>query len=185
MKYLKRTHLNSKTVTGRNSVFVDISGEVVVDSPYSLLLPRGDNEQQSPDDSTAPTYVNGMIRYNTETNQFEGYQAGAWRSFRFKEPGKIDLQIIGTGNAVETTFDLGFNPFVVTAQSGMLFNANQIAKNLIILVENVFQVATINYEIVQNPSSGPSAPYTPGVYVVFGTPVPMSKPIYVLNGFDQ
>jgi hypothetical protein len=185
MKYLRRTHLASKTVTGRNSVYVDISGEVVVDSPYSLLLPRGDNEQQSPDDSTAPTYVNGMIRYNTESNQFEGYQAGAWRSFRFKEPGKMDVQILGTGDAVETTFALPYNPFVVTPQSGMLWDAGQIAKNLILVVENVFQIATVNYTVVQNPSTGPNAPYPTGVYVVFGSPVPLNKPIYLLTGFDQ
>jgi hypothetical protein len=185
MKYLRRSHLNSKTVTGRNSVYVDISGEVVVDSQYSLLLPRGDNEQQSPDDSTAPTYVNGMIRYNTETNQFEGYQAGAWRNFRFKEPGKMEVFPIGTGNAVETKFALNFDPFTITPQSGMPWDAGQIAKNLIVVVENVFQIATVNYTIEQNPSSGPGAPYPVGVYVVFGTPVPLSKPIYVLTGFDQ
>ena len=185
MKYLKRTHLNSKTVTGRNSVYVDISGEVVVDSPYSLLLPRGNNEDQSPDDSTAPTYVNGMIRYNTESNQFEGYQAGSWRSFRFKEPGKMDVWTIGTGDGVETTFALPFNPFVITPQSGVTWDANQIAKNLIFLVENVFQIANVNYAIVQNPVSGPNAPYPLGNYVVFGTAVPLTKPIYLLTGFDQ
>jgi|SanBayMetagenome_1026888.scaffolds.fasta_scaffold49296_2 hypothetical protein len=185
MKYLRRTHLNSKTVTGRNSVYIDIGGEVVVDSPYSLLLPRGDNEHQSPDDSTAPSYVNGMIRYNTETNEFEGYQAGAWRSFRFKEPGKMDIHTIGTGNAVETKFALPFNPFVLTPQSGMLWNDNQIAKNLIVVVENVFQIANVNYVVEQNPSTGPGAPYLAGVYISFGTAVPTSKPIYVLTGFDQ
>jgi hypothetical protein len=185
MKYLKRTHLNSKTVTGRNSVYVDISGEVVVDSPYSLLLPRGDNEHQSPDDSTFPTYVNGMIRYNTETDQFEGYQAGAWRSFRFKEPGYMDVHYLGTGDGIETTFALPYDPFAVTPQNNMPWNANQIAKNLIFLVENVFQIANVNYIIEQNPLSGPGAPYNSGIYVVFGSPVPLTKPVYLLTGFDQ
>lgn len=185
MKYLKRTHLNRKTVTGRNSIYTDISGEVVVDSRFSLLLPRGPNEDQSPDDSTAPTFVNGMIRYNTETQEFEGYQAGAWRSFRFKEPGKVEFGQIGVGDAVETTFLLGFDPFTYTAQSDVTWNRFQMARNLLVIVENVIQVANINYEIVQNPSSGPNAPYTAGVYVVFGTAVPNSKPIYVLTGFDR
>lgn len=185
MRYLKRTFLDSKTVTGRNSVYIDISGEVVVDSRYSLLLPRGPNEDQSPDDSTAPTYVNGMIRYNTETQEFEGYQAGAWRSFRFKEPGDISQSQIGTGNAVETTFALGFDPFTDTAQSNVNWDRYQMARNILVIVENVIQVANINYEIVQNPSSGPNAPYPAGVYVVFGTAVPNSKPIYVLTGFDR
>ena len=192
MKYLRRTHLNSKTVTGRNSVFVDISGEVVVDSKYSLLLPRGDNEDQSPDDSTFPTYKSGMIRYNTETKEFEGYQGGdetpgggAWRSFRFKEPGKIELFTIGTGDGTETTFDIGYNPFVETAQTGVNWDATQIAQNLIFVVENVFQIAIANYTIVQNPLTGPNAPYPPGNYVVFGTAVPLNKPVYMLRGFDR
>ena len=59
------------------------------------------------------------------------------------------------------------------------------AINLIVIVENVFQIANVNYTVVQNPSSGPNAPYAAGTYIVFGTPVPMSKPIYVLHGFDQ
>lgn len=185
MKYLRRTHLNTKTVTGRNSIYTDISGEVVVDSRYSLLLPRGPNEDQSPDDSTAPTYVNGMIRYNTETQEFEGYQAGSWRSFRFKEPGQVNLGVLGTGNAVETTFRLHFDPFTLTGQSDMTYDRYQMAKNLLVIVENVIQIPNINYEIVQNPSSGPGAPYASGVYVVFGTAVPNAKPVYALSGFDQ
>lgn len=185
MRYLKRNHLAPKTITGRRSLYIDISGEAVFDLPYNLTLPRGSNEDQSPDDSTLPTFVNGMIRYNTETNQFEGYQAGSWRSFRFKEPGQINLSQIGTGNAVQTTFNLGYNPFVLTAQSGQSWDRFQMARNILVVVENVLQIANVNYEIVQNPSTGPTAPYPAGVYVVFGTAVPNSKPIYVISGFDS
>ena len=38
----------------------------------AVLLPRGTTAQQ-------PAGVNGMIRYNSQTNKFEGYQAGAWQ----------------------------------------------------------------------------------------------------------
>ncbi|NDG28475.1 hypothetical protein EB118_00025 [bacterium] len=185
MRYLRRTHLNPKTVTGRDSFYIDISGEAVINSRFNLTLPRGTNEDQSPDDSTAATFVNGMIRYNTETNQFEGYQAGSWRSFRFKEPGAIQYYQIGTGNAVETTFRLPFDPFVLTPQSNLTWDRFQIAKNLIVLVENVIQIANVNYEVVQNPSSGPGAPYVSGTYVKFGTAVPNAKPINVITGFDR
>jgi len=60
MRYLKRTTLNNKTVTGNRDLYIDQSGEVVINLPYSLTLPRGSNEDQSPDDSTLPSYVNGI-----------------------------------------------------------------------------------------------------------------------------
>lgn len=184
MRYLRRQILNGKSPSD-SSVAVDISGEIVFNKPYSLLLPKGDTVQRSPDTSS-PTYINGMIRYNTDTEEFEGYQSGAWRSFRFKEPGNIVLQNLGTGDATETTFGpLTPDPFTYTAQSGVTWDATQMAKNLVVLVENVYQVGTVNFTVVQNPSSGPGAPYAAGTYIVFGTPVPMSKPVYVLHNFDQ
>lgn len=185
MRYLKRTVLDNKRITGHRGFYIDQSGEAVIDLPYSLTLPRGSNEDQGPDDSTLPTFVNGMIRYNTETNEFEGYQAGSWRSFRFKEAGNITQHQIGIGDAVETTFKLDFDPYADTYQSNVSWSAAQMARNLIVVVETVFQIANVNYTIVQNPSSGPNAPYAPGVYVVFGTAVPNSKPVHVLRGFDR
>jgi len=44
MRYLKRTTLNNKTVTGNRDLYIDQSGEVVINLPYSLTLPRGSNE---------------------------------------------------------------------------------------------------------------------------------------------
>lgn len=186
MRYLRRQVLNKKTVTGRDSVYVDQSGEVIIDSRFNLLLPRGSNEDQSPDDSTGASFINGMIRYNTDEEEFEGYQDGAWRKFRFKEPGNIVLQNLGTGDAVETTFGpLIPDPYVLTAQSDVTWDALQMAKNLTVLVENVYQIGTVNFTIVQNPSTGPNAPYAPGTYIVFGTAPPSSKPVYVFHNFDQ
>ena len=178
MRYLRQQIINRRSPSD-SRIKVDMTDSIVMDTVNNMLMPKG----ASSDRPVSP--VNGMMRYNTETNQFEGYQAGAWRNFRFKEPGKMEVFPIGTGNAVETKFALNFDPFTITPQSGMPWDAGQIAKNLIVVVENVFQIATVNYTIEQNPSSGPGAPYPVGVYVVFGTPVPLSKPIYVLTGFDQ
>ena len=90
MRYLRRQVLNSKSQTD-SSIAVSISGEVVLGTPYSLTLPRGITADRSPDTST-PTYTEGMIRFNTSTSQFEGYQSSEWRSFRFKESGNVVLQ---------------------------------------------------------------------------------------------
>ena len=190
MRYLKRTTLNNKTITGNRDLYIDQSGEVVINLPYSLTLPRGHNEDQSPDDSTSPSYVNGMIRYNTDSEEFEGYQAGAWRSFRFKEPSKILLQDAGTGNAVETVFPLTPDPFTyyATTQSDMTWDAQQMAKNLVVYVGQVPQVGTINFTVEQSSAgslAGPNSPYADGTYIKFGTPPPNTQKVYVFHGYDQ
>lgn len=155
-----------------------------MNQPFNLTIPKGTSVQRSVDNIT---YANGMIRYNTTTNEFEGYQAGAWRSFRFKEPGNIVFQNLGTGNAVETTFGpLSPNPFsTVDMQSGGTWNSTQMAYNLVVIVENVYQIGNTNFTVVQNPVAGPSAPYAAGTYLVFGTPVPTGKPVYVFHNFDR
>lgn len=178
MKFIRRQVLSGRAPAD-SSLAVNIGGEIVMNQPYNLLLPKGTSSYRSVDNTT---FVNGMIRYNSQTEQFEGYQSGAWRSFRFKEPGNITFQTLGTGNATETTFGpLSPDPYATTvAQSGVTWDATQMAKNLIVIVENVIQIPTVNFTVVQNPV-GKSA----GTYVVFGTAVPASKPVYVLHGFDR
>ena len=54
------------------------------------------------------------------------------------------------------------------------------AENVLVFVENVFQISTTNYTLEQNPSG-----YAAGWYVVFGTAVPTGKPVTVLHNFDK
>ena len=190
MKYLRRQVLSNKTVTGHQSIYVDLTGETVIDQPYSLLMPKGSTTQRSPD-ITAPSYTNGMIRYNTTTNEFEGYQSGAWRNFRFKEPGPIEVQTLSElGDGSTIIFGpLTPDPYTYTAQSGVTWDAAQIAKNIIVLVENVFQIPNINYTVVQNPAGNyggnPGVDMPNGTYIQFGSAVPANKPVYGIHKFDQ
>lgn len=46
----------------------------------ALLIPSGTDAEQ-PGQSGQPTPVNGMMRYNTTNNKFEGYINGAWETF--------------------------------------------------------------------------------------------------------
>ena len=190
MKYLRRQNLNSKNITGHQSVYIDIGGDAVIDQPYTLLVPKGTSAQRS-QDLTSPTFTNGMIRYNTTTNEFEGYQSGSWRSFRFKEPGGVQVQTmteIGDGSTV-LFGPLNPDPFTYTAQSGVTWDLTQMAKNIIVLVENVVQVAGINYILVQNPAGdytgNPGIDMPDGTYIQFSTAVPANKPVYVLHNFDR
>lgn len=183
MRFLKTLTLNRRAIYD-DRVAVNTSNGVVMNTTHSLLLPKGTTLEQP----ASP--AEGMIRYNTTTNQLEARQGpagGVWRPIAFKEPGKITLDPVGTGDAVETTFKLNIDPYTAypTTQSGMTWDATQMAKNIIVIAGNVFQVGTVNYTVVQNPSSGPNAPYAAGTYIVFGTPVPNSEAIYVLHGFDQ
>ncbi len=193
MKFLRRQILDRKTVTGNattanGTVYADIGGELVANSVYNMLVPKGSSSQRSPDNST---FVDGMIRYNTTTGQFEGRQAGVWRSFRFKEPTGIVVQTLSElGDGSTTIFGpLNPDPFTYTAESGVTWNATQIANNLIVLVENVFQIPNVNFIVVQNPAGdyggNPGVDMPDGTYIDFTTAVPANKPVYVFHNFDR
>ena len=51
-----------------------MTGDVTMSSTGFLLVPKGNNAQQ-PGQSGAPTPAAGQFRYNTDTNQFEGYRS--------------------------------------------------------------------------------------------------------------
>jgi hypothetical protein len=139
---MKAQNTNSRTIYG-NGVQYDINGQVIIESTNTILVPKG-TEAQRP---TSPT--NGHIRYNTDDDQFEGYQNGAWREFRFKEPNQdpgITQQNLGNGDATIILF----GPL---ASGDADFPVPAAAQNVLVFVENVFQVATTNYTLVQNPST--------------------------------
>jgi len=116
------------------------------------------------------------MRYNTDDDQFEVYQNGAWRELRFKEPNQdpgIHQQNLGNGDAVETVF----GPLDSTDPD---FPVPAAPQNILVFVENVFQISITNYDIVQNPSGFPA-----GYYIEFTSPPDLDKPITVLHNFDK
>jgi hypothetical protein len=121
-----------------------------MNTPTNLLVPKGNNA------ALPASPVDGMIRYNNETGQFQGRQAGAWRDFRFKEPTIITQQDLGAGNEEEIYFG-PLNPSPVSyVSTPSSWDTTQMAKNMIVLVENVVQLSGLNhnYTVVQNPSIG-------------------------------
>lgn len=92
--------------------------------------------------------LSGMIRYNITTGEFEGNQAGSWRSFRFKEPTQIIVQELGIGDFVETMFG-PLDPLPpTTVQSGTTWTG----ANILVVVENVIQIFNTNYVTIENPA---------------------------------
>jgi hypothetical protein len=194
MRFIKQSQLNFRNVKDY-SVAVEADGRVTMDGVISLQLPSGTGdpfELPGTDLNQRPvSAVNGMIRYNTSSpdgGELEAYQAGSWRPIRFKEPTKIILDYIGTGNDVDTIFGpLSPDPFDTvaypTVESGTTWDAPQIALNLVVFVENVQQLGTINFDVIQQPTGIDGANET---YIDFGTtPVPLGKQVHVLHRFDR
>ena len=166
MKLIKRQTTNLRSIQGPG-VSYDINDQVILDSKTGLLMPKGGT-------SDRPFYPeNGYIRYNSDTNEFEGYQDGQWRKLRFKEPRAIVQQNLGVGDDVETYFGPLNN-------GDADYPAPESWQSILVFVENVFQISTTNYTVVQNPGGKPA-----GYYVNFGTPVPTGKPVTVLHNFDK
>ena len=167
MKFLKKLQLAKKNLTD-DRIAVDANSLVYFESTNAMKLPIGTtNQQPGQSENTVTSPANGMVRYNSSTNQLEAYQNSAWRNVRFKEATTITQQTAGTGDGAETKF-------------GPLSPVPTAAQNVLVLVENVMQVATTNYTLVQNPGG-----YAAGWYISFTSAVPVGKPVTVLHGFDQ
>jgi hypothetical protein len=167
MKFLKKLQLAKKNLTD-DRIAVDANSLVYFESTNAMKLPIGTtNQQPGQSGNTITSPANGMVRYNSDTNQLEAYQNSAWRNVRFKEATAITQQSAGTGNGTETKF-------------GPLSPIPTAAQNVLVLVENVMQIATTNYTLVQNPGG-----YAAGWYISFTSAVPLGKPVTVLHGFDQ
>jgi len=167
MKFLKKLQLAKKNLTD-DRIAVDANSLVYFESTNAMKLPIGTtNQQPGQSENTVTSPANGMVRYNSSTNQLEAYQSSAWRSVRFKEATTITQQSAGTGDGTETKF-------------GPLSPVPTAAQNVLVLVENVMQIATTNYTLVQNPGG-----YAAGWYISFTSAVPVGKPVTVLHGFDQ
>lgn len=177
MRLLKHQNTNLRNIYGRGVKF-DVDDQVIMDSTNSVLVPKGSTAERP----ASP--ANGHIRYNTDDEQFETYQNGAWREIRYKEPNQdpgIVQQNLGNGDATETVFgplDSQDSDFPVPAA----------AQHVLVLVENVFQISSTNYTLEQSVSgnlTGPNSPYADGWYIKFTSAPDLGKPVTVLHNFDK
>tara|TARA_B000000565_G_scaffold50959_1_gene33766 strand:- start:116 stop:634 length:519 start_codon:yes stop_codon:yes gene_type:complete len=172
MKFVKRQSTSRGINADTKGINIDALGLTTINTDKAVIVPKGDTNARP----FIP--IEGMIRYNTDETEFEVYHNAAWKPIRFREPTTIVQQNLGNGDGTETTFG--------PLNSGDSFYPVPISENnILVTIENVFQLATTNYTLVQNPSSGPNAPYAAGWYLVFGTPVPSGKPVQVLHNFDK
>jgi len=140
MRLIKAQNTNLRNITGKG-VKYDINDQVIVDSTNVMLVPKGTTAQRP------STPINGHFRYNTTDNRFEIYEAGAWYGVRIAAPSStaaVTQQNLGSGDAVETIF----GPL---NSSDPLYPVPVAAQNILVFVENVFQISGTNYTLVQNP----------------------------------
>lgn len=158
MRFVKKQQLNSKLIED-NSVSVSANGHVVLGTNYAVKVPIGNSAER-------PAFPeNGQIRYNTDLNEFEFYVNNAWEEARTQRPATVTVQNLGTGDASEQEF-------------GPLSPVPLTAANVLVLVENVVQIAGVNYTMVQNPSG------RNGSFLRFDSAVPLGKDVVVIHGFD-
>jgi hypothetical protein len=125
-----------------NTLYVDTNNAIVMGSQNNLTLPTG------PDSTRPAVPVNGMIRYNTTSLDIEVYQGSTWRALRYRESGSITQQTLGIGDG-DTLYYGPLSPAPTgNAQRGYSWSG----ANLLVLVENVLQLHTTNYTVVQNPT---------------------------------
>lgn len=186
MRFLKTLTLNRRAIYD-SRVALDTSNNFTVADSFTMILPKSNASVSNP--------TVGQLRYNTTTNEVEVYQgiggSATWRSLRFKESIGIIQQDLGAGNAIETSFG-PLNPRPVSAvdenlawaASGNLLTPGDewTGANLIVLVENVFQLYNTNYDIVDGSVVGK---ITGQLYVRFSSAVDLGKHVTVLHGFDR
>jgi hypothetical protein len=152
MKFLKKSQLNFRNVKD-DSIAVQISNEITLDSPNAVRVPKGTASQRPGGVDSINSTSLGQLRYNTTSNELEVYQGAggraAWRSLRYKESTQIVQQDLGVGDDEEYIFG-PLNPAPPTSEL-VDDKSTWSGSNLLVFVENVMQLHSTNYVILQNP----------------------------------
>jgi len=164
MRFLKQKTL-SKYSPSDNTLFTNHYGRAIMDLTGGLRLPKGTTAQRPQLSGVrTPEGANGFLRYNTTTNSIEAYIDGVWEVVKAPGATSITKQTLGPGDAVQTTF-------------GPLSQIPSSDNNILVFVENVFQISVTNYNLVNNYlGSG-------NTFIVFTSPVPLGKYITIYFGF--
>lgn len=161
MKYLKTKNISKFSIRD-NTLIANPYGRVTMETTGALRLPRG-TELERPDGVTIAN-LNGSMRYNTDTNTIEGYIFGVWQVIAAPGSTGIVKQTLVGADGIETIF-------------GPLSQIPPSQDSIIVLVENVMQISTSNFVLLNNYlGSG-------NTHIEFLEPVPIDKDITIYFGF--
>ena len=143
MRFVRRTTLNPRDPRDYR-MYVAQTNDIIMGGRASLQLPVGADADRS------ALAQDGLIRFNTDTDNVEVYQGGTWRALRYAEATKIIQQTAGTGDGASVYY----GPLNAVYDPGNVASTNNNfdGQNILVRVENVFQVWTTNYVIAQNPT---------------------------------
>lgn len=160
MKFYKRKAIDSHNPQD-NSFAVEADGRLISDSTQSFKLPGG-TVAQRPTDTT-----NGQLRHNTQLFDLETKVRTFWERIRTVRPARLTVQNLGSGNyysnifgPLNNTYSPSYNP---TAGGG--------APNVMVYVDNVYQIPYTNYDLTTDPS--------PVIAVTTGTTSATSTILYL------
>lgn len=176
MKFLKQQNLSKFSIRDQ-VLFANQYGRAVMDLTGGLRLPQGSTAQRPqltnvriPGGVNGP---NGFIRYNTDIDSvtqeqigLEAYINGIWEIVRAPGTTNIFKQTLGPGDYIETIF-------------GPLARIPSSADNILVLVENVFQISVTNFNVLYNYQGSGDA------YLEFAEPIPLDKNVTVYFGFSD
>lgn len=175
------------------------------------LFPAGTPQNQRPKESDWYSR-NGLIRYNITEKALEVLTEGEWIQLRRKT--SADITIIRFGAAPGSTFvanetypayegdldsELESPPYAtgcyvdgIERNFGPIYDLKGVppksAANIMVYMENVFQIPFTNYKLLANTNisslEGATQSYIDGMYVRFQLPPPPGKTVTVIMGFD-
>lgn len=172
MKFLKQKNISRFSISD-NTFFANQYGRAVMDLTGGLRLPKGTTAERPqgtvPGDPAVrtPNGADGFIRYNTDNNEIEAYIDGDWVTVRAAGSSTITKQDnLGPGDDVLTIF-------------GPLQEDPLADDNIIVLIENVFQISGTNFNILYNYLGSGDA------YIEFTSPVPLGKSMTIYFGYQN
>jgi hypothetical protein len=175
MKFLKQKNISKFSITDQ-TLFTNQYGRAVMGLTGGLRLPQGTTAQRPqltgvryPGSSTE--FADGTIRYNTTTNSLEALIAGVWEVVRAPGTTSIRKQTLSAGDGVEDTFGpLAEIPIVPPIGTDFDYN-------IMVFVENVFQISVINYDVLFNYLGSGNA------FIKFTSPLDLGKAATIYYGF--
>lgn len=147
MRYIKKLALFSKSPMDDKFSVLQDQKRIVTNSSSTMQLPTGPRSARP----TGSSIVDGTIRYNSEINEFEVYNGtlyssgqsqNQWEILRTIRQANITPQNLGYGNYNDVYFGpLAYDISLTKPQ------------NVLVFVDNVYQIPNTNYTLVQNPTA--------------------------------
>jgi hypothetical protein len=180
MKFYKRNSLNPKDPMSNNFA-VDSNGMILTKSVIGMELPAGSTANR-PGGTNYPTepLVSGTVRYNSDLRDLEVYERNQWERIRTVRPATITVQNLGNGDYSSTVFGPLNSDYTASYTAG--------AQNIMVYVDNVYQIPVTNYDLELTPASitetlaAPAYTGTNTVQVVAGIGSPLTNIITATVG---